>query len=444
MNILPKTIEIIRRTLERRSTINKLPTFIRVVFDRYISGRTLPNDYSKYKTLESVYAATMKYVGTTFALIAADRDPELHHETWAKIFDSSSLGGWLDATEVVCRRASELPNNIQNYCAEYSDYRNHSRRSDLDRIAEHMCVVTSELEKNGYSIKQPRSLNIIRALRHSVEIRNKCAHGALESPFFSRVDTDYHKALKIILRLIPFSKFVFWGRHGSNAIELVESPPERHHKTRTRDANFWAESDLLSNGFTKEIPFMEYKEYSQNIYFLNDRVSADDPTSEFIDYQRGNVIYRSVQREWRDTGNPSIRAVRPRNYKQHIDALSDNFTWREISLTLSGMNATANETGVYVFTTKINLGGRPIEVILYVGRTTNLTERVKSYIKIRKGYDDSRREIAYMFETYDKDVKMFFAPMPATRIASVERAIYETAMPEFNMIAPPVTSERGL
>ena len=100
----------------------------------------------------------------------------------------------------------------------------------------------------------------------------------------------------------------------------------------------------------------------------------------------------------------------------------------------------ANDTGIYVFTTRISLGGRPIEVVLYVGKTTNLTERVKSYIKIQKGYD-SRKEIAYMFETYKEDVQMFFAPVPATRIASVERAIYETTMPEFNMIAPPAANE---
>ena len=406
------------------------------MFERYLSGRTLPDDYSKYKTLESVYAATTKYVGTTFALIAADRDPELRQETWGRVFDSSSLGGWLDAADCVCRYAAKLPDDIRSYCAEYSDYRKHSCKDDLDQIAKHLKVVTAELEENGYKLEQPRSLNLIRALRYSVEIRNKCAHGAIDSPFFNRIDTDYYKALKIILRLIPFFKLTFWGRYGSNAIELTEWPPERHR--RTRDAHFWAESQLLSNGFTKDIPFMVYREDSQSTYFLNDRVSADEPISEFIDYQQGNVIYRSVHREWHGTG--SSRVIRPRNYQQQVGVLSGEFAWREIPLTLSGVDVTPNDTGVYIFTTKISLGGRSLEVVLYVGKTTNLTERVKSYIKIRKGYD-SRREIAYMFETYKEDVKMFFAPVPATRIASVERAIYETTMPEFNMIAPPAANE---
>ena len=409
------------------------------MFERYLSGRTLPDDYSKYKTLESVYAATTKYLGTTFALIAADRDPELCQETWGKIFDSSSLGGWLDAADYVCRHAPKLPDDIRSYCAEYSDYRRHSHKDYLDQISKHLNIVTAELKEIGYNLEQPKSLNLIKALKCSVEIRNKCAHGAIDSPFFNRIDTDYHKALKIILHLIPFSKLTFWGRYGSNAIELIEWPPKR--RRRTRDAHFWAESHLLSNGFTKNIPFMVYREDSQSIYFLNDRVSADDPRSEFIDYQQGNVIYRSVQREWHGTKNLSSRAVRPRNYQQQVGVLSSKFTWREIPLTLSGVDVTANDTGVYIFTTRVDLGGRSLEVVLYVGKTTNLTKRVKSYIKIRKGYSSSRREIAYMFETYNEDVRMFFAPVPATHIASVERAIYETTMPEFNMIAPPAANE---
>ena len=46
-----------------------------------------------------------------------------------------------------------------------------------------------------------------------------------------------------------------------------------------------------------------------------------------------------------------------------------------------------------------------------------------------------------MFETYNEGVKMFFAPVEESRIAHVERAIYETTMPEFNVIAPPTVVE---
>ena len=417
--------------------MNKLPTFIRVVLERYRSGRDLPDDYSKYKALESVYAATTKYVGTTFALVVADRSPELKDETWGRIFDSSSLGGWLDAADDVCRHAKKLPDDVKNHCAEYSDYRRHPHKDELDRVAEHLNAVISELEKTGYKLERPSSLNLIRALRCAVTIRNKCAHGAFDSPFFSRIDADFNKALKLILHLIPFSRFTFWGSFGSNALELVEWPPTR--RRRTRDAYFWVESPLLSNGFAKHIPFMVYRENSQSTYFLNDRVTANEP--EFIDYQQGNVIYRSVKREWTAPEDTPPRQFRPRNYRQHVDVLSSDLVWREVPLTLSGVNATTNETGVYVFTTKTDVGGRSIEVVLYVGKTTNLTERAKSYIRIKKGYSDSRPAIVHMFTTYNEDVRMFFAPVAESRIASVERAIYETTMPEFNVITPPSVVE---
>lgn len=405
--------------------------------DRYHSGRDLPDDYSKYKALESVYAATTKYVGTTFALIAGDRNSELRDETWGKIFDSSSLGGWLDAVEDVCKQASRLSDGVRSHCAEYSDYRRHPRKDELDRVAKHLNAVISELEKTGYKLDRLSSLNLIRALKCSVTIRNKCAHGAFDSPFFNRIDKHYHQALKIILHLIPFSVFVFWGRYGSNALELVENPPAR--RPRTRDAHFWVESPLLSERYTKHIPFMVYREDSQSTYFLNDRVTTDEP--EFIDYQQGNVIYRSIQREWTVPEDTRRRRLRPENYRQHIDVLSSDLTWREVPLTLSGADTATNETGIYMFTTRTSVGGRPIEVVLYVGKTTNLTDRLKSYIKIKKGYSDSRPAIAHMFETYNEGVKMFFAPVEESRIAHVERAIYETTMPEFNVIAPPTVVE---
>lgn len=414
--------------------INKLPTFVRIVLERYRSGRELTDDYSKYKALESVYAATTKYVGTTFALIAADQDPDLRALAWNKICNSSSLGGWLDAADDVCTRAPYLPKDVKIYCDEYSNYKKHPSRDRLDQIAANLNVVVDELTKAGYCLDRAQSLNIIRALRCVVAIRNKCAHGALDSPFFSRIEGDLYKALKLILHLIPFSKFIFWGQYGSNALKFVESPAMRHN--RTRDARFWVESDLLSGRFTKCIPFLVYREESRNVYFLNDRVTADNPTAEFIDYESGGVIYRDIEC-YRPTAQLHSGTIRPRNYSQHLAVLSGSLTWREVPLTRAKADASTNEVGVYVFTAEVALGGRPIEVILYVGKTVNLAERLKAYLRILKGYDDSRPEITYMFTVYTESLRLLFASMPVDRIASVERAIYETTMPEYNAIAPP-------
>ena len=103
------------------------------------------------------------------------------------------------------------------------------------------------------------------------------------------------------------------------------------------------------------------------------------------------------------------------------------------------METTANEVGVYVFNVQVDLGGRPIEIILYVGKTTNLSERLSSYLRIKKGYDDSRPAISEMFAAYRDKIKFLFAPTAPDRLARVERAIYETTLPAFNIIAPPVS-----
>ena len=92
---------------------------------------------------------------------------------------------------------------------------------------------------------------------------------------------------------------------------------------------------------------------------------------------------------------------------------------------------------MYIFAAEVGLLGRPTEVILYVGKTTSLRERLRSYVRIKKGYDSSRPEITRMFETYGEAAKMHFSASSVDQIARLERAIYETTMPEFNLMAPP-------
>ncbi|MDE0024763.1 MAG: GIY-YIG nuclease family protein [Spirochaetaceae bacterium] len=388
----------------------------------------------KYKAIESVYAATVKYVGTVFALIASDCDPDLHFDSWNKIFRSSSLGGWLQAAELVCANSKTLPEPVREYCADYSTYRTHPSRTDLDRIKQHLSAVVDELHRSGYRIEIPKSLSILRVLACSITIRNKCAHGALDSLFFSRIESDYAKALKIVLQLIPFASFTLWGAYGRNSLELVESP---RHLDRLPNTRFWIESELLSRGQARDFPFLIYREDSKSVYCLNEDVDIDNPVAEYIDYGSGSVVSREVSLSLPSRPIMLPRHLRPRDYAEHGRTLRRAFKWRNIPLTKASIDTCTDDSGIYLFTTAMELGERAIDVILYVGKTTNLRSRLRSYLRIQGGYDDSRPEISYMFATYKKKLTLMFTPVPVPQLGRVERAIYETTMPEYNIISPP-------
>ena len=279
--------------------ISSLPTFIRTAYDQYVSRRQIPDYYARYKALESVYATTIKYVGTSFALIAADHDPDLKVAAWSAILQSSSLGGWTNASDLVCRQAHDLPKNIRDYCDNYNAHKKHPSKPTLDAIAVHLNVVVDELITHGYNVERPKSLSILRALEYAVVVRNCCAHGALDLHFFDRIETDFIKALKLLLLLIPFSEFVFWGQFGGNAVRFSDWPPPQ--LPRTRQDYFWVESSLLKDGFATSIPFLLYRQDSRTVYFLNDAVTADAPTAQYIDYGSGHVVYPLVSQETRDS-----------------------------------------------------------------------------------------------------------------------------------------------
>ena len=79
--------------------MNRLPTFIKDALEDYSRHRTVDDEYARYKSLENAYAITIKYVGTTLALIAADHfDEDDRSEVWGLIFGSSSLGGVVECS----------------------------------------------------------------------------------------------------------------------------------------------------------------------------------------------------------------------------------------------------------------------------------------------------------------------------------------------------------
>ena len=333
-----------------------LPTFIRSTLDQYTSKRDLTDDYLRFGALQSVYATVIKFVGTTLALISADHKSDLRDEAWGAIFDSTSLGGWIQAANTVCRVSSGFSDEVRSYCDVYSAYGEHSSRDILDRITEHINSVMEQLANLGYKIRPGRRLNLLRALEHIVAIRNKCAHGVPDSLFFSRIEPALFSSLKLILTIIPFSAFTFWGKYGSSSLEFVEQPPRHRH--RLPRGHFWVESDLLSSGHTESIPFLVYKADSRSIYCLNDKVTADSSESEFIDHSSGYIVYREVRRAWPQEPPSPSRLIRPRNYEQHIRTLSHDFRWHEIALTKSSIDSCTDDTGVYLFkTTTVRLSG---------------------------------------------------------------------------------------
>lgn len=280
------------------------------------------------------------------------------------------------------------------------------------------------------------SPSIRRILEVAVQIRNKCAHGVLEPPFFSQMEKPFHAALRDTLGLIPFSSFEFFGKYGSRAYRFVDVPSLVN---RSRSAYFWAESDLLKNGYSDDIPFVNYIEASQAVYFLND--VPDDGTAEFIDYLTGQVRQYGVSFDWqRSFTKPESRALRPRKYRLHSQILEEcSSRWRRIPISQEGIaTVTADEAGVYVFTAQAKLASnKETEVVLYVGKTKSLHTRLTHYLRIQKGYDTSRPELSNMFETYGHDVRLFFLPLSTEQLSAVERAIFEILMPEYNLVAPP-------
>ena len=418
-------------------TLASLPTFVRKIFEEYMIQQDISDYYSKYRLLEAAYATIVKYAGMTFALLAADHDDDLKQDVWGHILDSASLGGWVAAINAACQRLSgpQTQCEVRAYCNDYSAYGRHPQKGVLDEMADNLNSIVTKLDERGYVVEHTRSLNLIRVMELIVVLRNKVAHGAFTPIFFEQIEQPLLKTLKLLMTLVPFSKFVCWGRYAGRSMEFVERPTAKGHPSH--EQLFWIESDLLSCPMSGE-PFLIYREDARMFFFLNSAVSTDDPQGEYVDYVSGHVKYREVTRDW-ERVRRTAREVRPRNYQRHFQALSTKLAWREIPLTTPGQQSCSNEVGVYVFTTEVSLGGYPLDVVLYVGKTTNLRERVASYLRIFKKYDAKRSEISYMFDTYGRNLKLNFAAADKRRIASLERAIYEVTMPEYNILAPPLT-----
>ena len=115
--------------------IQNLPTFVRTAFDEYVGQREIKDYYSKYRSIEGVYATIIKFVGMTFAVLVADKDKDAKQEVWRRILESSGLGGWVEATNAACRalNGAGVDDAVRAYCGEYSDYSKHRQKEHAGR-----------------------------------------------------------------------------------------------------------------------------------------------------------------------------------------------------------------------------------------------------------------------------------------------------------------------
>ena len=418
-----------------------LPSFIWYPFDTYSRSRALDDAYYKYRALESVSATLIKYVGTTFSLIGADQGKFLEEATSGRIFSSSSLGGWVSATDYVCAQSKQLPEQVKSYCSLFSDYRKHPEREILDKLAVSVNRIQALLEERGYRTEEARSLNLCRAMNYLVEFRNKCAHGSLDVPFFASAEPHLFQALQILLSMIPFDVFTLWGRYGNYTVRLRGRP---EYIKRRRDAHFWIESQLLEQGFTEKIPFLVYRAEDTRIYCLNDAVRDRGTECEFIDYGTGKVVYREVDydsMETSSTGDDRILGLQPTKFREHAETLGKKLRWREVPVTQSAIETQGEESGVYLFIASVKVYGRRLDSVLYVGQTRSLKERLRHYVRTKKGYDVTRQEISRMFDKYGPHLKFIFAGTELKELDKTERSLFEVLRPEFNQKSPPDPKE---
>ena len=242
------------------------PSFLLEAHDAYVRCSQLGDDYFKYKALESTFAMLVKYLGTTFVLMALDKAPSVGAEAASRIFSSSSLGGWVDAIDEVCRRTTLFGDEQKNYCKFVSEHGRHPDKSALRTLEDELITITQLLIERGYRLELPKRTNIRRALRQLVQFRNKIAHGALDVPFFDHAEPAYRRCLTILLELVPFDLFAFWGHYGNYSVSFSGRPVYTGQRPKH---TFWIESKLLSDGIVSTIPFVQYQADARRVFFLN-------------------------------------------------------------------------------------------------------------------------------------------------------------------------------
>ena len=180
----------------------------------YKRTREIPDPLIKFKFLEYTYAALVKHVAVTFVAMSADFDDRVAGQATLKIFSSTSLGGWVDAIDLISRDFKRMSAKAQEYMARFSDSPKSSVFTDLVPAEDRLRAIYKQLGKKGYNMPEVKNLSIRRFFRSFVEIRNKCAHGALDLTFYDEVESDFYAILKALLASIPFEAFTMYCTRG--------------------------------------------------------------------------------------------------------------------------------------------------------------------------------------------------------------------------------------
>ena len=133
--------------------------------------------------------------------------------------------------------------------------------------------------------------------------------------------------------------------------------------------------------------------------------------------------------------------LQPAKLDEYTEMLGRNLKWREVPVTQSAIEAEGEESGVYLFVASVRVYGRRVDSVLYVGQTRSLKERLRHYVRTKKGYDVTRPVISRMFEKYGRYLKLIFAGEEPKELDKTERSLFEVLRPEFNQISPPEPKE---
>ena len=421
--------------------LNKIPTPIEKTYKNYESIFNAIDECQRYNELERVYCSLIKHIAITFLILAKDHNNELYQDACNIIIRSSSLGSWVEVIDKICSELKDSTEEIKKYKIFFCAFDNHEYIGILKECNIFFGGIKRIFKSKGYSVDEIKKLNFRRMLKEIVYIRNKIAHGKLTLIEYGKIIDNYEPILKLWLYCIPFDSFKLYGAHADRRVSFVGYDPklirgECH-------GHFWVESDLLKNGHTTNLPFIQYIQDTKEIYYLNGDVKKNKNSVEHICYSSGDVKYFLV-----DIDNIELKDFQYCNpelsYKPLEKALNmiENIhgaKWVELNITESSISRLP-ETGfmVYMFYIETDVFRKELSDVLYVGQSTRPQDRFKHYLAISKGYDRTRDNIMKMFKRYSDRLKFKYCLLEKKQeLNIVETAIYNIFSPPSNMISPP-------
>ena len=416
----------------------ELPTFVHRALQQYNSRSTSSDVADRYKSLEAAWSSAIKYVGSVAVSVAsvhcARREPEIADA----ILSTSSLGGWVRAMDLLCASSRELPCHVAEYVATFNDYKKHPEKDALDEISGTLSEALRPLQQRGYSVVPPKSPSLLRVLELAVAIRNKHAHGYLNPRVLHQLEGPLYRTLKSTLILMPFGAATMMAPYGRSTCRLTGSPPQKVPDAPRAD-ELWVEGQPLGSEPVSVGPFAVFHADSERVFFLNQAGNESGP-AEYIDHATGSIKYWDLPdgcvngaRRSRSTRRPEPAEVAEADRWLREDDLE----WSEVELNKESLRSVKGKSGVYCFVNDLGGGAAGVgAAILYVGSSrSDMSSRLREYLRHRERYDSRREEIAQMFKAYRR-IRLLFAPTSPEDAVEFEQAIYSASQPAYNLRAP--------